>query len=73
MKRFALLVAVIASVAHAQEDAPVAAERARLEHERAKVESEYKVEEKACYGKFTTSSVLSWMTISKLISSMRRR
>lgn len=41
-----------------QEDASVAAERARLKAERERVEAGYKSEEKACYGKFAVNDCL---------------
>lgn len=46
-------------MAHAQDDATVETERARLKEAREKVEASYKVEEKACYGKFAVNDCLA--------------
>jgi hypothetical protein len=48
-------------LAHAQQDdeASVAAERARIAHAREKVEAAYKTEEKTCYGKFAVNDCLA--------------
>ncbi|HTH80725.1 MAG TPA: hypothetical protein VL593_17260 [Ramlibacter sp.] len=46
-------------VAYAQDDASVAAERARLKDAREKVEAQYVAEEKACYGKFAVNDCLA--------------
>jgi colicin import membrane protein len=61
MKRLFACLAFIACVAHAQQDddASLAAERARIEHAREKVEAVYKTEEKACYGKFAVNDCLA--------------
>ena len=60
MKRLLLIAGCLAASAYAQpqEDASVAAERARLKGEREKVEAQYKAEEKACYAKFGVNDCL---------------
>jgi hypothetical protein len=47
------------TAAHAQDDASVAAERARLKAGREKAESEFRSEEQACYRKFAVNDCLS--------------
>lgn len=59
MKRILALIAFVACTAHAQDDASVAAERARLKDAREKVEAQYVADEKACYGKFAVNDCLS--------------
>lgn len=62
MKRifaFSAFIAFVACAAHAQDDASVAAERARLKAAREEVEAGYVAEEKACYGKFAVNDCLS--------------
>ena len=44
---------------HAQEDESAAAERARIAAERGKAEAAFRVQEKACYGKFAVNDCLS--------------
>ena len=61
MKRTLLLAFFVTAAAHGQqpqEDASVAAERARLKAEREKVEAAYKVEEKRCYREFAVNDCL---------------
>lgn len=61
MKRFVALLALVACAVHAQqqEDASIAAERARIAQSREKVEAEFKAQEKACYGKFAVNDCLA--------------
>jgi colicin import membrane protein len=78
MKRILALAALLAVgvAAHAQqEDASVAAERARLHEERTKVEAAYKVEEKACYGKFAVNDCLAKARAKRreAVSDLRRQ
>ena len=62
MNRLAVLLIAfcLAAAAQAQQDeASLAAERARLGNERARVDAEFKAEEKACYGKFAVNDCLA--------------
>jgi colicin import membrane protein len=59
MKRWLALIAIVTFAAHAQDDASVAAERARLKDAREKVEARYVADEKACYGKFAVNDCLA--------------
>jgi hypothetical protein len=47
------------TTAHAQDDASVAAERARLKAGREKAEAEFRAQEQACYRKFAVNDCLS--------------
>jgi hypothetical protein len=62
-------------IAHAQDDASVAAERARLKSAREKAEAEYKSEEKACYGKFAVNDCLATARAKRreAVSDLRRQ
>lgn len=59
-KLLPLALALIACIAHAQQDddASLAAERTRIAHARDAVEAQYKAEEKACYRKFAVNDCL---------------
>lgn len=76
MKRLFACLALIACAAHAQgEDPSVDAERARLHEERAKVEAEFKVEEKACNAKFAVNDCLAKAKAKRraAVSDLRRQ
>lgn len=61
--------------AQAQDDASVAAERARLKAAREKAEAEYKSEEKGCYGKFAVNDCLAAARAKRreAVSDLRRQ
>lgn len=61
MKRLLLFLAVFGSqlVAHAQDDAAVAEQRARIAAERGRAEAVFREQEKACYAKFAVNDCLA--------------
>jgi hypothetical protein len=64
-----------ALIVHAQDDASVAAERARLKQAREKAEAQYGAEEKACYGKFAVNDCLAAARAKRreALSDLRRQ
>lgn len=76
MKRLLICLAFVSCAVHAQdEDASVAAERARLHDQRAKVEAEYKADEKACNAKFAVNDCLAKAKAKRreAVSDLRRQ
>jgi hypothetical protein len=76
MKRLFACFALAACAAHAQgQDPSIDAERKRLQEERAKVEAEYKADEKACYAKFAVNSCLDKAKAKRreAVSDLRRQ
>jgi hypothetical protein len=76
MKRLFACFALAACAAHAQgQDPAIDAERKRLQEERAKVEAEYKADEKACYAKFAVNNCLDKAKAKRreAVSDLRRQ